>query len=267
MARQIKAGLDYFSHDVDIMQDKKIRIVFAKHGGIGIFIYQRLLEELYRENGYYLKIDEDFNILFSGDNKIEYNDYINILNDCINKNLFNEKLYKKYNILTSERIQKNYIAGTDRRKEVVFIQEYLLIKPKERYSEKVNVIINGLNEDINFLNDNIGTQRKEKNIKEEEIIKVYKSYPESGSKKDCIALIKNHLKSYEMEELLRATERYKKEVAERRKGFPELKYQNPKTFFHKTILNFVDEFHEEYVSDYPKEEKFDKFKGEQNFDF
>ncbi len=165
MARQIKAGLDYFSHDVDMLQDKKIRLIKAKHGLVGYAIYLRLLEELYRENGYYLQIDEDFNILFCGDNNIDLNDYINVLNDCINKNLFCEKKYKKHSILTSERVQRNYISGTERRKEVNFTKEYLLIDPSELYGEKVNVNINKLNVDINSLNDDIGTQRKGKEKK------------------------------------------------------------------------------------------------------
>ena len=249
MARQIKAGLDYFSHDVDIMQDKKIRLIFAKHGGIGVFIYMRLLEELYRDNGYYLQIDEDFNILFSGDNKITENDYINILNDCINKNLFNEKLYKKHKILTSERIQRNYISGTERRKEVNFIKEYLLLKPNELYSDKVNVNINKLNVDINSLNDNTGTQRKEKekklNIKEN----IYYAYPIRGDKKDSLDLIDRHLKSYTKDELLKAVENYRNETNIKRRGFPELKYKNPKTFFNRAILNYLPEYYEEQEKD------------------
>lgn len=248
MARQVKAGLDYFSHDVDIMQDKKIRLIFAKHGGVGVFIYMRLLEELYRENGYYLQIDDDFNILFSGDNKIEENDYINILNDCINKKLFCEKKYKNYKILTSERIQKNYISGTDRRKEVNFIKEYLLLNPKEMYTDKVNVNINKLNADINSLNVDTGTQRKRKEIKLKEIENIYVAYPLNGDRKDCIDLLKKHVVNYDVGELLRAVERYIRETEQKRKdGFTELRYKNPKTFFNKAIINYTDEYWEEPV--------------------
>lgn len=245
MARQVKAGLDYFSHDVDIMQDKKVRLIKAKHGLIGYAIYLRLLEELYRDNGYYLQIDEDFNILFCGDNNIDINDYINILNDCINKSLFCEKLYKKHNILTSERIQRNYISGTDRRKEVNFVKEYLLVKPLDLYSEKVNVNINKLNVNINSLNANTGTQRKGKESKLKEIESIYCAYPEKGSKKDCLDLIKKHLDSYSVDELLMATNRYVLETRNKRKSFPELKYKNPKTFFNKAIVNYTNEYWEE----------------------
>ena len=71
MARKGKVGIDYFSHDVDMLQDKKIKIIKAKHGLVGYAVYLRLLEELYRENGYYLQIVEDFNILFSDENRLD----------------------------------------------------------------------------------------------------------------------------------------------------------------------------------------------------
>lgn len=251
MARQGKSGLDYFSHDVDMMQDKKIRLIKAKHGLIGYAIYLRLLEELYRENGYYLQIDEDFNILFCGDNNIEFDVYINILNDCINKNLFCEKMYKKHSVLTAERIQRNYISGTERRKEVNFIKEYLLIKPKEMYSEKVNVCIESLNVNINSLNVDTGTQRKRKESTVKERESIYKAYPQVGDKKDSLDLICNHLKTYLDTDLLKAIDNYKLEVAIKRKGFPELKYKNPKTFFNKAILNYLDEYFEKPTEQLP----------------
>lgn len=169
MARKGKVGIDYFSHDVDILQDKKMKIIKAKHGLVGYAVYMRLLEEIYRENGYYIRIDEDFNILFSDENNLDYNVYILILNDCINKDLFSLELYENHNIITSKRVQENYFAATERRKEVSFIKEYLLSNPNDFYNtEKVNVDIKSLNVDINQQNDNIGTQSKKK-VKRKEI--------------------------------------------------------------------------------------------------
>ena len=118
MARTIKVGLDYFSHDVDMMQDTKIRLLKARQGMLGYAIYIRLLEELYRDKGYYLTINETFNLLFIDDCNIAIDVYINVLNDCINNDLFNKKLYNDYSILSSDRIQKNYFEATKRRKEV-----------------------------------------------------------------------------------------------------------------------------------------------------
>ena len=157
MARQIKTGIDYFSHDVDMLQDKKIKIIKAKHGLVGYAVYLRLLEELYRENGYYLTIDDDFNILFADDNNLDFDVYISILNDCIIKELFDSQLYEKYSILTSKRIQENYISATERRKEVELEKSYCILD--------VNIL--GLNVYINSLNVDIGTQSKVKESKED----------------------------------------------------------------------------------------------------
>ena len=144
-----KVGIDYFSHDVDMSLDIKIKLLKAKHGLIGYAVYLLLLEELYGEKGYYLQLSEDFNILFCNDNNLDYNVYILILNDCILRKLFNKVLYDKYNILTSERIQLNYISATERRKDVSFFEEYLLVDVKEKYEGKIaNVYILTLNDDI-----------------------------------------------------------------------------------------------------------------------
>ena len=167
MSRKPKVGIDYFSHDVDMLQDIKVKLVKAKYGLIGYAVYLRLLEETYRDCGYYVKIDDNFNILFSDENNIPLNDYILILNDCINNGLFDKKLYDAYNILTSCRIQINYCAATERRKEIGFISEYLLIDTSKYYNhEKVNVNIYPINADINSINPCKSTQSKVKKSKE-----------------------------------------------------------------------------------------------------
>jgi hypothetical protein len=147
--RDVKIGIDYFSHDTDIMQDPKIKLLKAKHGLIGYAVYLRLLEEIYREKGYYLLVNDDVNILFCDENNLDYNVYILILNECILRGLFDEKMYKKYGILTSKRIQLNYVSATERRLEVSFYKEYLLIDAKKEYRNlTLNVNILTLNAHI-----------------------------------------------------------------------------------------------------------------------
>ena len=171
MARKLKIGLDYFSHDTDLFDDVKIKYLKARHGLVGYAIYLRLLENIYKETGYYLKVYSKFNLLFSDECSIEIDVYINVLNDCIEENLFNKKLYDKYKILTSKRIQKNYLASIERRQSADFIKEYLLVVPSDVISLKsrINVNINSINDSINSINSNIGTQRKEKERKGKKI--------------------------------------------------------------------------------------------------
>ncbi len=159
--RAVKAGLDYFSHDVDLAQDKKIKLLKAKYGLIAYAIFLRLLEDVYNDKGYFLSVNEDTNLLFCDENKIDYNDYILILNDCIERDLFDKDMYEKYQILTSKRIQLNYLSGTERRKEVKLISEYLLVSVQDR----VNVNIITLNVNILELNEDICQQSKVKESK------------------------------------------------------------------------------------------------------
>lgn len=182
MARKTKDSIDYFSHDVDMLQDKKIKLLKAKFGLIGYAVFLRLLEELYRSTGYYLFVDEEFNILFCDDNNLDYNVYIEILNDCIERGLFNILKYNDYDILTSRRIQNNYIEATFRRKNVSFVKEYLLVDPKLIYNiQKTNVDILALNVDINPQRK--GKERKRKENKEN-ILSVSENDSENGDDLD-----------------------------------------------------------------------------------
>lgn len=167
MARITKPGIRYFSHDTDIIQDKKVKLIKAKHKLLGYAVYMRLLEEGYRETGYFIQIDDDFNLLFSDENNIDFDVYISILNDCVEKGLFDKEIFEKYSVLTSKRMQQNYFDATDRRINVNFIEQYLLLNPNESYSEKVNVNIESLNDDILNENVNTGTQSKVDKIKED----------------------------------------------------------------------------------------------------
>jgi hypothetical protein len=169
MARTNKKGLDYFSHDTNTVLDTKIRFLKAKHGLIGYAVYFRLLEEIY-QNSYYLEFSERDLILFASENMIEINVCNNIINDCINEGLFDRNKYEKYKILTSRRIQQNYIDGCFRRKEITLEENYLLFMPELDENSKltINVVNNQINDNINSINDNINSQIEIETEKETE---------------------------------------------------------------------------------------------------
>lgn len=150
LARRTKIGIEYFSHDVDSISDKKLRLLKAKHGVIGYGIYFLLLEEIYRE-GYYITTSEEFNILFVSEHNLDQNVYIECLNDCIKFGLFDKEIYEECCILTSKRIQENYLEACSRRKLVEVDDSILLV-----------------NADILTDNVDISTKKKRKEKKGDE---------------------------------------------------------------------------------------------------
>ncbi len=151
MGRPFKEGIDYFSHDSDAQEDKKTKLLQAKYGLVGYGLFWKLLEIGYKEKGYYVDL--------SGDNAeviaMEVGIKAELLNEIIEfmlyKNLFNADIYSKYKILTSARMQKNYLNGTERRLKISLVKDYLLIdvmaeKGKNHKAEFTIIALNGVND-------------------------------------------------------------------------------------------------------------------------
>jgi hypothetical protein len=185
MARPIKQGLDYFPLDVDL--DEKIELIEAKHGISGFGILIKLFQRIYKE-GYFLRLSEESLLLFSKRISVNINEINAVINDCLRYQIFDEKLYSEYNILTSAGIQKRYLAAVDRRKEVDLIEGYIVAN------------INGINVRINWINDCNNTQSKVKESKGEESKKntTPKGEENSPTKNLLEWIIDEWCKSYEM---------------------------------------------------------------------
>ena len=196
MARPQKRGIDYFSHDVDMANDRKIRLIKAKYGLIGYAIYLILLEELYSEEGYYIHIDEEFNLLFCDVNNIDINVYNNVINDCINYKLFNINLFNAYNVLTSKRIQENYISAVERRKNVDMIESLVLVEI--------------VNDNINLVNDNIYPQSKVKKSKVKKSKEYYRKFAHLELSIEDFKKLNEDYTKEQIDDVLNRIENYKK---------------------------------------------------------
>jgi len=126
MARKSKIGIDYFSHDVHCTSDRKLRLLKAKHGVVGYGMYFLLLEEIYKE-GYCIHLTDEFNILFIDEHNLDEDVCNNVLNDSIKYGLFNSDIHEKYSVLTSKRIQENYLEACARRKAIEIDEHILMI--------------------------------------------------------------------------------------------------------------------------------------------
>lgn len=159
MARQTKRGLDYFP--LDVYSDDKIELLEAEHGLVGFAVFVKLLQKIYSK-GYFYKMGEDELLLNSKRLNVDIETLNAIINSCIKRNLFDNAVFEKYSVLTSEGIQKRFIEATARRKEITITSEFWL---DVEYNESITNLINV---DINSLNVNKSTQSKVKKSKVKE---------------------------------------------------------------------------------------------------
>ena len=147
MSRPLKTGLDYFPMDVEM--DDKVELIEAKHGITGFGVLVKLYQKIYKE-GYFINVTEETLLILSKRINVDINKVNEVIKDCLKYDIFSDKLYKSFKILTSAGIQKRYLQAVDRRKDIELIKKYIIVD------------INGLNVNINWINDGNSTQSKVK---------------------------------------------------------------------------------------------------------
>lgn len=158
-----KKGLGYFSHDTD--HEQNLEYLEAETGLIGYAVYFKILELAYKYEGYYLKFDERQRKLLSSRWNLNYDEFMKIIDVCLNEELFDKTLFLTHNILTSSGIQKRYLRGCDRRKRVELINVYMLLN-----NNSINDNINSDNVSIIPINEsNNGINVAESKVKESKI--------------------------------------------------------------------------------------------------
>lgn len=162
MGRSKKYAVDYIKVDTSFFEsdNEDMLLVRQKHGYLADAIYLKMLA-IINQHGYYYKFDtieklcaliaKPYGIHFAKLQKIE-----TIIRDLVNANIFNCDLYLK-NVLTSEKIQRNYYKAVERRL-ISINQNYWLLdnkaSKKECCSQYLNDNINEINVDINAKNVN-----------------------------------------------------------------------------------------------------------------
>ena len=120
------------------MDEVPIELAEAKFGLKSTAAIMKLLCKIHKENGYYLKWDEEQCLLFTNKagkdiNEQEMQGIVDIL---VEKGFFDLKTYREQQVLTSIEIQKVWLEATKRRKRDLPSLPYLLVKAEE--SEKDN---------------------------------------------------------------------------------------------------------------------------------
>lgn len=110
MGRNNKIELQYFTVDVNILHDKKVRRLTRKYArGMEFYIY--LLCAIYSDKGYYLPFDDDTIYDIADEMRISEDEVREMLDFCMSDTigLFSRVMMEKHRILTSRGIQFRYL--------------------------------------------------------------------------------------------------------------------------------------------------------------
>lgn len=123
MARPLKKGVDYFPFDVNL--DSKWELIEAEFGLVGFALLVKIYQNIYK-NSYYWNITEDELLLTSKRVNVDVNLINDVINRVIERNLFDNGIYKKYSILTSKGVQERYFEIIKRRDVAECYEELML---------------------------------------------------------------------------------------------------------------------------------------------
>lgn len=127
MARPPKKGLDYFN--IDCRLTDEIKYLIAKHGPEGYGIFVLLQKKCYETEGYYAPWTEKNLFLFATEIGSDVEKVRVVLKTCLRENLFAEKLYLDFQVLTSQDIQERFlhIVTNSKRKDTRIEERFNLL--------------------------------------------------------------------------------------------------------------------------------------------
>lgn len=131
--RKAEPGIPYYPCLSDHTEHEKIRSLVAEFDSHGYWVYKCLLDRIYKRKGYYMEFtDKSLMEQFAKDVcKKQVSLVDEIIAGCIRRSLFDMGVSDSFGVLTSDRIQENYLWATkDRRAKgtmLTFYAEYLLV--------------------------------------------------------------------------------------------------------------------------------------------
>ena len=156
MARPTKTGLDYYPMDVGFLRDKKVRLLRAEFGASSVLFVLYVWGKAYEGDGYFLAWDKD-ELLLAADELREQPTYISeVLQGCLKRSIFDERVFQTFGVLTSAGIQRRYLRGCEKRDVITIISEYWLLNissksdvPAGVRAKLTLVSVTGGNNDVN----------------------------------------------------------------------------------------------------------------------
>ena len=156
MARPTKTGLDYYPMDVGFLRDKKVRLLRSEFGASSVLFVLYVLGKVYEGDGYFLAWDKD-ELLLAADELRETPAYISeVLQGCLKRSIFDERVFQVFSVLTSAGIQRRYLRGCEKRDVITIVSEYWLLNigsksdvPAGVRAKLTLVSVTGGNNDVN----------------------------------------------------------------------------------------------------------------------
>lgn len=111
-----KEGFSYYSSDTDRFSDTRIRRLKRSLGAMGYVVYEYALNEVYRDKGYYVPMDDELVLNIAEYWGIEESEVTDILTSCVEIGLFDKGMFENEHVLTSASIQERYIQAVKKLK-------------------------------------------------------------------------------------------------------------------------------------------------------
>ena len=154
-------GIPYFSLHTDLLSDRRVKLLRAEFGIKGFGIWIDLLIQIYADEGYFLKWDDETKLLFASDVGESGNLVDEVVKGSVKRGLFDKSVFDQFKVLTSKRIQETYLNAIKRRTTETEIDARFLCLPPSAD------IISG-NVNISLKNVDRSAQSRVEKSKEEE---------------------------------------------------------------------------------------------------
>ena len=149
----MKEGIEFYPFPT--VYSSALSMILVEFGVAGLGVYAMIGSKIFSESGYFMDASEDAVMLLKRACGMSLNDDTveRVIKACVKREIFDKDKYERYGILTSEKVQRDYLIAVRRRKKLELIGNYILGKSLEDIvdlmKEKEDKIIK-----INFLKDN-----------------------------------------------------------------------------------------------------------------
>lgn len=203
MARPTRVGLGYFPMDVGFLRDKKVRLLRAEFGASSVLFVLYVLSKAYEEDGYFLQWDDDERG-FAAEELGESTTYISeVLQGCLKRSLFDQRVFQMFGILTSAGIQRRYLRGCEKRAEIAIVEEYWLLNLDDKKDVPASIrakltffSVTGGNNRVNSPENLVNSGRNPQSKEEKRKVK-YRKVEESISAPSSEEILSFYLATYQ----------------------------------------------------------------------